>query len=453
MGNLSISLANAAATQRTFDRQLQTIQSNVSNVNTPGWVRQRATIENAPFNLDAGLPGGIRPGALQDSRSIYAENAVRDQQGRLNYDDQLKTDLQRNEKIFDLNSPYSIPGTLSAFFNSFSQLSVNPNDKLSRQTVLDRAQAVAQSFNGASSALSKATAEADSQIRDSVDSINSRIEILQKINIQRRLNSAAGHDAGLDATVYATLEEISQYANVQSIAQPDGTVSVYLSGRTPLLVGESKWAVASNPSNSAAAVVDGDGRDITTQLKDGKLGALLHERNTLLPGYRSNLDTLAKSFADQVNNVQRAGLTLSGATPTADIFAYNSAQGEAVTLTTTGLSTDDIAAAVAGAPGGNGNALNFAALANAKTIGGLSFSEYFGTLGAKYGRDLSSATTSADVGNALLAQARSYRNDISGVDLNESAAELIQTQRAYQASAELFRVINELTQTTLDLLK
>lgn len=453
MGNLSISLINAASAQRAFDRALQTIQNNVTNVYTPGWSRQRATIINNPFNVEAGLPGGIRPGSLQDSRSTYAETAVRDQQGGLNYQQQLKADLSRAEKIFDLNAGYSIPSALSQFFNSFSQLSVNPNDRLSRQRVIDAAGAVAGGFNQTATGLQKISAQADSQIRDAVDSINTRIDRLQQLNAQRRMNSTSGHDAGLDAIVYSTLEELSQYASVQPILQPDGTVNVYLTGRTPLLVGETQWEISADPSNTQTAILDADGRDISAQIVDGKLGALLHERNTLLPGYMTQLNTLARGFADQVNQVQRNGLTSAGTPPTGDIFAYDTVAGEAVSLTVTNLAPEDLAVAVPSAPGGNGNALNFADLANAKTINGLSFSEYYGTLGSKFGRDLSAARSGVETGDSLLAQARSYRDELSGVDLNAAAAELIQFQRAYQASAELFRVINELTQTALEMLR
>jgi flagellar hook-associated protein 1 len=453
MGSLSIALRNAASSQRAFDRALQTIQNNVSNVYTPGYARQRPTFRNAPFNPEAGLPGGIRPGVLQDTRSRYAEGAVRDQQGRLSYDQQLQADLSRVEKAFDINSQYAIPAALSSFFNSFSQLSVNPNDKLLRQAVIDQSSAVSQSFRVTATAISQASAQADAQIKDSVTSINERIEQLQQINKQRRLSPNSSQDAGLDAEVYAALEEISQYASVQPIFQPDGTVSVYLSGRTPLLVGETQWKISQDPSNTSTLIRDNENRDITSQITDGKLGAVLQERNKILPGYASDLNTLAKTLADQVNQQQRDGLTPAGTPPTGDIFVYDSTLGEAASLASSGLGPDDIAAALPSAPGGNGNALNFADLAKAKTVNGLSFSEYFGTIGESFGRDLSSARTNAKTGELLLAQSRNYRQELSGVNLDEAAAELIQFQRAYQASAELFRVLNQLTETTLGLLR
>ena len=453
MGSLSVSLQNAASSQRAFDRALQTVQNNVSNVYTPGYARQRPTFRNSPFNPEAGLPGGVRPGGLQDSRSRYAEGAVRDQQGRLGYDQQLQADLSRVEKAFDINSKYAIPTALSSFFNSFSQLSVNPNDQLLRQNVIDQSKSVAQSFQVTSTELSQASAQADAQIRDSVTSINERISQLQQINKQRRLSPNSSHDAGLDAEVYATLEEISQYASVQPIFQPDGTVSVYLTGRTPLLVGGNQYKIAHDPSNTQTAILDVNGKDITSQITDGKLGATLTQRNTLLPGYAADLNTLAKTLADQVNLTQQAGLTPAGTPPAGDIFVYDSVLGEAGTLATTALAPDDIAAALPTAPGGNGNALNLADLGRAKTVNGLNFSEYFGTIGASFGRNLSTARANSKNGELLLAQTRNYRQDLSGVNLDEAAAELIQFQRAYQASAELFRVLNQLTETTLGLLR
>lgn len=453
MGSLSVALRNAAASQRAIDRALQTIQNNVSNVSTPGYARQRPTFRNAPFNPEAGLPGGIRPGALQDSRSRYAEGAVRDQQGRLSYDRQLQGDLARVEKAFDINSKYSVPSALSSFFNSFAQLSVNPNDKLLRQNVIDQSKAVADSFRQTSTELSKASAQADSQVKDAVSSINERVAELQQINKQRRLSPNSVSDAGLDAEVYAKLEEISQYASVQPLFQPDGTVSIYLTGRTPLLVGENQYKISPDSSNSSTAVRDADGKDITAQITDGKLGATLAQRNKLIPGYVTGLNTLAKNFADQVNLAHQSGVTPAGTPPTGDFFAYNSTLGEAATLAITDLTPDDIAAALPSAPGGNGNALNLADLGKAKVVDGLNFSEYFGTIGQRFGRDLSTARANTKNGELLVAQSRNYRQELSGVNLDEAAAELIQFQRAYQASAELFRVLNQLTETTLGLLR
>ena len=342
---------------------------------------------------------------------------------------------------------------MANFFAGFSQLSVNPNDKLSRQAVTDQAQAVAGSINQAAIAISHASGQADLQIQDAVTAINSRIGQLQKLNQDRRDLPNAAHDPGLDSQANAILEDLSQYANIQPLTQPDGTISVYLGGQTPLLVGTTKFEIAGSPSNTSTAILNADGQDVTSQVSGAKLGSLLDEKNKLLPGYQANLDKFATSFADKVNQQLASGVNAAGGSPASDLFSYDAAAGAAVTLRYTGLAPEEIAAADPSAPGGNTNALNVAGLADAKTIDGLSFSEYFGATAASFGRDLSNATSDTESQQTLLDQAKGYRQEISGVSLDQEAAELIQYQRAYQASAELFRVLNELTDTTLNLLR
>src|SRR5262249_11828987 len=62
---------------------------------------------------------------------------------------QRAADLGLVEPLFDLTSPFGIPGALNKFFDSFSQLSVNPNDSVARQSVIDLAGQVTQAFTRA----------------------------------------------------------------------------------------------------------------------------------------------------------------------------------------------------------------------------------------------------------------------------------------------------------------
>lgn len=453
--NLTITLINTASAQRAFDRVLQTIQNNVTNVNTPGWAKQRVMLQAEPFSTNwAGQQGGVRAGSLEDSRSQYAERVVRDSQSKLAYSKQLDENLSRLEKTFSLNSGSAIPQAFTNLFNAFSQLSVTPNNPLPRQTVIDQAKAVASSFNDTAAGISATRAEVDSQLNDTVATINSKLDTIARINAQKRSTPEAAGDPGVDAQMYAAIEDLSQYVKVQTLRQPDGAVNVYLADTTPLVTGDQALKFNYQPSNSGVVIVDGYGSDVTTSVKDGRLGALVYQRNTLIPQYTATLNTLAKDFADRVNTIQHAGVTPDGTAPTSDIFTYNSTLGEAASLAVADtLTPDGIAAARAAAPGGNGNALDFAALATDKSINNRSYTEEFGALTARFGRDLSSARNNVTTEESMLAQARQYREDLSGVDLNESAAELIQFQRAYQASAEMFRVLNQITETVLGLIR
>ena len=103
-------------------------------------------------------------------------------------------------------------------------------------------------------------------------------------------------------------------------------------------------------------------------------------------------------------------------------------------------------------PGGNGNALALAGLETAPTVNGLTFAGAYGALVAAVGRDSADATDNRALRQQLLAQARSQRSESSGVSLDEEAIRLVEYQRAYQAMAKLVTALDQMTETTLNLI-
>ncbi|MEJ7607202.1 MAG: flagellar basal body rod C-terminal domain-containing protein [Bryobacteraceae bacterium] len=51
----------------------------------------------------------------------------------------------------------------------------------------------------------------------------------------------------------------------------------------------------------------------------------------------------------------------------------------------------------------------------------------------------------------MVAQARSLRSEASGVSLDEEAVKLIEFQRAYQASARMVSILDEMTQIAVNI--
>ncbi len=194
------------------------------------------------------------------------------------------------------------------------------------------------------------------------------------------------------------------------------------------------------------------GTDISSQLTGGQLGALLSDKNKVLPSYLTDLNTLAQSLADQVNSTLDQGIDQNGAAPSTDLFTYNASTGAALTLGVNPLTPDQIAAAVPGAPGGNGNALNLANLANAKNTNGYTYAQFYGTLGGHVGSDLASAQDAATTQASLLSQAQSLRQQISGVSLDQEAENMMEYQRSYQAVAKMLGVLNTITDTLMNMM-
>jgi flagellar hook-associated protein 1 FlgK len=452
MGNLMASLLNTANALNVYEGALTVTQNNVTNANTPGYAKQRASLEAMPLDIAIGLPGGVTLGPAESSRNGFAEQAVRDQQSALGYFQQKASDLTPLENYFSLSSTSGIAPAMSKLFQSFSQLSVNPNDTVSRQAVVNQATTVAQAFQDAANGLLTQGSNMDRQTRGIVDNINQLAGVIAEINSQTRVDPRGGVDAGVDAQLNSSLEQLSQLVNFTALQQPDGSVSVFVGGQTPLVVGTQVDAIQGDFSTPQTAIQSSTGADISGQITGGELSALLDDKNNKLPSYLNDLNSLAQSLAQQVNSTLSNGIDQNGAAPVTDLFSFDAVTGAALTMAVNPLTPDQIAAALPGAPGGNGNALTLAALANATATNGSTFAQFYGNLGGRIGTDVSAATNSQSTKQSLLNQAQAMRQQLSGVSLNEEAQYMMEYQRSYQAVSKMLGIVNSMTNTLMNMM-
>jgi flagellar hook-associated protein 1 FlgK len=458
-GSLSTALQSSAQAMSVYERAFNVIQNNIANANTPGYVRQEQTLVAMPFDPNTQLSGGVAAGPVVSSRSEYLEQNVRTQQSLLGYAQQKASDLSQVQQIFDLSSVSTstgssndLSGALSNFFNSFSQLSVNPNDATERQSMIDAAQQAAQRFNQSAEVITQAENNADSQTASTVQTINGYLKQIATLNQQYAADFHASEDAGLDAQMHAALENLSTLVNFSTIQSGNGQVNVYLNGETPLVVGSNEYALSADFSSPRTAILDSQGNNVASEITGGKLGGLLSEKNTTLPGYMETLNTLAKTFADQVNNQLAQGLDESGNPPSINLFTYNQASDAAATIAVTGIAPDQIAAAGLGAPGGGGNAVAVSQMATAPLVNGLTFTQSFAGLGTQVGQDVAQATRDQSTYQDLLTQAQQTRSQQTGVSLDAEAAKLIQLQQAYNAVGKMISTLSNLTMNVINLI-
>ncbi len=451
MGLLTTLLSSSNAL-KVFDQEFSTIQNNIGNANTPGFADQNLTLVADSFNPSAQLWGGLSAGPLASTRSEYVEQSVRTQTTLLGSAEQKSADLAPLQSLFDLSSTTGVSGSLDSFFNSFSALSVNPNDTVARQTVMTQAQTLATSFNQAAGGILTAANNVRQQSVNSVATINRIAADLAAVNQRYAVTPGGSADAGLDAQVHTDLENLSEVANF-TVLNTNGQINVYLGGQTPLVLGVQSFKVSADLSTPQTVIRDWQGNDVTSQITGGQLGAQVQETNVTLPGYTGSLNTLAQTLADTVNNALSQGVDQNGNPPAMNLFTYDATAGAAYTLAVTpGMTADQIAAATSLAPGGNGNALAIAQLATAATVNGFTFTQAFGNLGQQLGTDIANAKQNQSEQQNLVTQAQAQRAAVSGVNLNTEAAKLLQFQQSYQAVAKVVSTLNSLTSSLLSMM-
>ncbi len=451
MGSLSSALLSSAGALRTVSQTFDTISNNITNANTPGYAEQEPTMLADPFDPAQGLAGGVSAGPLLNTRSEYLEQAVRTQQTALGSAQQSASDLAQVQNLFSLTADGGVANSLNGFFSSLSQLTVNPNDEPSRQAVITQAGNVAQSLNQSAAGIAQVSTNVTSQTNTVVTQINQYASQIANFN-QQIQTSGGNEDEGIDTGLHNALENLSQLANISTIKNADGSFNVYLGGQAALVLGADATPVSVSNVSNQTKILDASGNDVTSEISSGQLGALITEKNTTLPSYVADLNTLSQSLADTVNTTLAGGVDENGNTPTTNLFTYNAAN-PAGTIAVSNITPDQIAAAAAGAPGGNGNAIALAQLANAQATNGFTFTQYYGNLGARVGNDVSNAQQDQSQAQDQLTQAQTQRTATSGVDLNAEAAKLMQFQQAYQAVGKMVSVLDGLTDTVMNMVQ
>jgi len=104
-----------------------------------------------------------------------------------------------------------------------------------------------------------------------------------------------------------------------------------------------------------------------------------------------------------------------------------------------------------GATGDNNNALVMSELQHEPLLGGKAdtFQATYGGMVAQVGSQQRQGEANLQLETSLLNQAEAYQDSVTGVNLDEEAANLLRYQQAYQAAAQLVKISEEVFQTLI----
>ena len=441
---------------------LNVVSNNTSNINTPGYSRQNVDFqETDPYTLPDSAH--TKPGELGTGVSVASVNRVRDQfvdkrvwtaNSQSGAITTLRDTLVRVENAYNEPGDAGLGQQLTDLYNSFSDLSANPESGAVRATVLNKADALVSAFHSVSASLSEITPELNSKINVTVDAVNRIAGQIATLNKSIGLSVESGDTPNdlLDQRGQL-LSQLSGYVDVQVIDQKDaqtgksnGKISVNVGGYS--LVQDD----STNPLPNTVTTINNTlglttpGGD-TIPLRSGTLYGLV-KATTLLTGYQADLDTLAYNVVSATNQRHQLGYGLDGSTNNAFFGPLTVAKGAASAIKVDpGVETDlnKIAAASAPtppntfAPGNGDNARALASLTSDQVIGNFSLNSYYNTRVAAVGADSQTFQQESDNQAKVLTQLQNQQSSVSGVNLDEELTKLLQYQRAYQAAA---RVIN-----------
>jgi flagellar hook-associated protein 1 FlgK len=439
---------------------------NLANVNNPAYAEEQLDVsESAPLDTPVGDEGtGAQITGISESRNPLLDSQIQGEQSTTGSLTAQQTYLQNAQAYLDeeitsssssttADSPYGLTADLSTMFNAFQSLSTDPSDLSLRQTAVQSAQQVAGQFNQVSSQLSTVQADLNTSVQNDVGSANQDLNSIASLNEQIMAAQAGGGSADqLIDQREQTLENLAGLANDSTTAEANGAVNVSIGGVTMVSGANATDNLQTYTDSNGNLQVQAQNAGTPITLSGGSIGGEITTRDGALASLQSGLNTLASQLITQVNTVYSAGYDLNGNTGQ-DLFTGGGASDIGVNSNVANNPSEFQAAGTAGNAGDNSVVLALAQLGS-QNISGLAnqtFSASYAQTVSNLGSSLSSVNGQLTNSQAVTQMLTNERSSTSGVSTDTEMTNLIQYQKAYEASAELITTLNEMMQTVVNM--
>lgn len=467
MSKISSMMGTGLRSMQNSQTALQTVSHNIANKSTEGYSRQRVElVANTPVS-EGGLQIGTGAKAAKVTRTNnpWLEKQIQKENTELGYSEGKATAMESVQNVFNEQDNKRLNQYITDFFNSYRELSNNPESLATRTMVKENAHALAQDFKRVSGQLEGIRKDLDFQMVNQVEEINQISKEISSLNekiLQIEVRGAPANDERDRRELL--LKKLGEKIEVSWSEGADGKVAV-TAGNTAILISGGTYSELKAKSGDQSGRIrilysaneNGSLFDVTEQIKGGRLGGVLEVRDQVIKSQLEKVDTLAYNFAKEVNRIHIEGFDRQGNPGVLffDMPEEIDKASEKMAVNKTIL--NDVGRIAAGnkpkAPGDNTIALMISALQNRGVLnsGSDSFDDFYNTIVGQIGTLTQRSVKTFESQKNILTQLSNIRESISGVNLDEETAKMIEMQKSYEAAARMIKTADELLDTVLNL--
>lgn len=461
------------------------IGNNIANASTPGYTEEIANVVgSSPFPDDpsmspvfSGQVGqGSTVGSVTRQTNAYYNTLVQENLSGSNGYQTLGTNLQQLEGVFHEPSDTSLHSAIDNFFSAWQTLAASPQDSGARGAVIQQGVNLANSFSTVQNQLVQTIGNLDSTLYSSTDSqVNQVNQYASQINTLNQqivgIQTLGQNPNQLLDQRDSVLNNLAKLGNISVTTNANNTINVTFGGNGST----SGVPIVGWSSSGGYALPQTFTKLDAANVSSGEIWANVQTMNTA-QSLVNQLNELQTAIAGAVNTQLKAGYQYGSTSPTPDgvpMFTINTSA-----VTTGGTSTDvsaltvpssltanQIAASSSGAAGDGSNATAIANLQNSTTLtydttvtpggsGGTGplgatpdgfYSSMISTLGAQTAQVQSESQSQA----ALLQQSQTLQQSVSGVNVNDETAKMIEFQNIFSAASKFVSIQNQMLQTLM----
>jgi flagellar hook-associated protein 1 FlgK len=448
---------------------IETAGVNISNVNNPGYARQRVIIE--PRRDPTGAGAGVEVVGVKSLRdSILDEQLVRESSNKA-YLENFQRTLQIGQVLLgqqidrqsatpeadsaarNLGGQMAIASGLSEFYNALQAVSVSPTSIPDRQVLMLKAGQLTDKFNSVEDRFTTLRSDLNMDLTARIKQANQLIDLTSRAAMDNAMLSSNGGGIAKD-TLQMRLEELGAYSSIKNQFNDLNQITVSINDVVVIQDNQvvGKFEGAEDADGGLQVSVRNSDSDKTAQLNgQGSIQGLVDARDTVLQDLRQKINLMATTLIEGVNSVHKLGVSLDGST-NLDFFTGTDASTIAVNKDLIADSRK-IQLSADTDKGDNTVAANLLKWLDASQegLGKMTVTQHYNEAVATYGQELANINNRLADQEVISHTLKQQRAGVSGVSLDEEMSSLIQFQRAYQASAKLISTVNELFQTILSM--
>lgn len=420
-----------------FRAQMGAVSENIANAGTEGYSRREIVLSESGLSASAEplyVPranfGGSVVVGVRRANDAYLDSVARQTGSTLAGADarlRLYTDIETALK----DDALGVGQSLAGMYGAIERLASSPNDPSLRTNMLYGVEQVVSAFNQAGEELQNTLDSAYSLADSDVKLLNDSLAELARINAALlRTQEGTSNQAQLLDSRDMELAKISRKLNVTISIGANNSGVVSYNGVTVVQGDQAtSFSVTKNANGTLNLLHEGAA---TTTPANGALAGYFDGATTARARLDS-LNTLAVQFAADINAWHAQGLTDAGAAGSALVSVGTTA----VSLTVALGSVTQIAAKSADGRL-NGNLLDIGT-----TRGTSGVEQGWNALVIGHANVLNTTQQEQAAAQLRDENARSARENVSGVDLDMEAADLLRIQQAYQACAKVIQAARE----------
>jgi flagellar hook-associated protein 1 FlgK len=286
---------------------LDVVGKNIAHANDEHYARARVHVTSTH--------NGTTIQRVEQAVNESLEKDILREKGQLGFYEKQEEVLTQIEYSINELSDSDLSSSLDDYYDSLEKLTLEPHDIALRQTVVQAANQVTDTFHAISNSLTNLDERVDQEINDHGDVINSILERIADLNIEvARREGGVSDDPAVDMRDQrrGLLNDLSSMVNITTTELSNGSVLVQSDGRTLVFQGEDRGVYVDRNDGYTRLRYTSDHAYV--EPSGGTLGGLITTREDILNVRRDDLDELAANFIWQSNQVHSTGRGLNGLT-------------------------------------------------------------------------------------------------------------------------------------------